>query len=373
MIQSVFRAMREAYHQRYEAQQSAYDGPDASEPNHASHFELQNDGRAKSPTSSSPDPLGGTPIPRKYCPSHPNVNFQVSQCSSMYRQPAMDILQTSFIDTQSSHINDSVQIQHKVRNYGMELCLPNPAADSNIMALARAQKTVDSLKDELSDVIKSNTKEMQKMKNYIQSLQMEISEMEETIKKQDVRIDKLRRTIRESKAAFDEQLQHEEACHRATTQIAYELEKNLEDCKERIFRSQPYQGLTDSELLKMYKNLSDSIEQWVHRSVSDDEKGILRLCDVPTWSEGPIALWEAFRMDEVDEIHRNPAIGIVMMSSLIMRFIWSGILCDDFSRLGLDQSTNVVLGGIVAALPKLEPAKGKQKTQANQEVAEGLT
>lgn len=285
-------------------------------------------------------------------------------------KPATHSKQTTFDNTRGNPPFKSFEAWPKSDEASLDLALVKPASEFHFDDLAEAHRTIQSLLDQLHHQRVVNNEIRNEAREAIASRRDMISHQGQLLREKDseVRsakdaIQRYRSRITQLRTSLHDQNSELKVAQRRlqeNLQINHDLERNLDDCKERIFRSQPFQGPTDTQLANIYKNLCDSIDQWVYRSVADGDKTMQQLHDVQLHPSLSTAFMTYFSREEILALSRTPQVGNIMIGSYIMRIVCKDFLGGEFLRLGLDTSTDHVLEGALAALREVEPAKGKQ-------------
>ncbi|KAK5056032.1 hypothetical protein LTR84_012583 [Exophiala bonariae] len=357
-------------------QKGTLNNPDLNMIDHTNHNQHQDPEADISEAQSSPDPLNPAVTGYRY---HDENSHNDQRKSTHFA--AIEPEKKSRLKTRATHSDKFVKHRHETDNDGPDVTFEGSASDSRMEAFAEAYKKVQHLEAELKDQQVINKNMVGAAKDEIDHWKNKYCRAKDRLDDRSIEINKLRGEIdtyqaelkiyegneaayQRKNVALKDQLELVKSHLQEHKLLNHNLEKNLEDCKERIFRSQPFQGQTDTELLNTYTNLCDSIDKWVYKSVADGENNVLRLGDVQSRSDGPIALGDAFSLEEIAAIRQFPTLGNVMVSAFIMRALGAGFLHNEFSRFGLDAVTNDVLGGIAAGVQKLEPAKAIEDCQS---------
>ncbi|KIW81061.1 hypothetical protein Z517_04084 [Fonsecaea pedrosoi CBS 271.37] len=141
------------------------------------------------------------------------------------------------------------------------------------------------------------------------------------------------------------------------------LLRNLEICKDRIFRMLPVEGMADTQLQQQYITLCKGIESCCDVHFGDAEGFIAALsCD--DGSSGRI-IGTQLGMDYLSEsdlvlAEQNPNIEIPMMQRQIFNYLHETLLGAERIFPGLDPDTETCLGRIIDGLSALKPAKDKE-------------
>lgn len=144
--------------------------------------------------------------------------------------------------------------------------------------------------------------------------------------------------------------------HDAHGKIA-SLQKNLEECKSRVFRYQPFQGPTDEEVSQMHEGLCRNIEDLVHTSFSGDESAIFKLESVQGGALQLFQIDDVFQEQEIGAMHSSGAIAQAMLPSLLWRGLFFTILQPKQVCCGLPAEVEKYLREMILATNRLWPAK----------------
>ncbi|OAL39379.1 hypothetical protein AYO20_01249 [Fonsecaea nubica] len=141
------------------------------------------------------------------------------------------------------------------------------------------------------------------------------------------------------------------------------LLRNLESCKDRIFRMLPVEGMADTQLQQQYITLCKGIESCCDVHFGDAEGFIAALsCD--DGSSGR-TIGTQLGMDYLSKrnlvlAEQNPNIEIPMMQRQIFDCLYETLLGAERILPGLDPDTETCLGRIIDGLSALKPAKDKE-------------
>lgn len=178
--------------------------------------------------------------------------------------------------------------------------------------------------------------------------------------------------IQNQRVALEEKEQSisslQEKVNRATAENRT-LKVDLEDCKERIFVMQPFEGKSDTEIAALYESLCEIVTSLVTK-VFD------RMDDIGVTARGKAAVaarsvLQSGRPSEYGDklsalTEANPSADEVMLSSVILRFLVREILFGSGFCFGVDQDSQGFVNRIMDTLSQLEPAKGKQSNHSIQ-------
>lgn len=143
---------------------------------------------------------------------------------------------------------------------------------------------------------------------------------------------------------------------------------NLDDCKERIFRLQPFEAKSDTDIASLYEGLCETVTALVAELFDRGD-------DVGAIANGTAAVTAKFVLehgqssgygDKMAAILKvKPLADEVMLSSVIVRYLSREILSGGGLCLGLDRDTEEFVYGIMNGLCQLEPSKGEHSTIAH--------
>lgn len=352
--------------------------PSIDKPRHGTR--ARNESASVSEPVSSPDPLCTTTAPPQPVSNrtagHPyNKPRSIEKCHAGTRPE-----QTTSVKTRANTNFEPIKVQLSKDEDLMDLDSTSSASDTYIDALADARKKNKILKGKLRAQSLTSDKEVAEAKGEIERWKMKYMQKRDLLREKDIEVRRLQKNYQDHEVSLrsllndlDSKLKRAQADLENQLRVNHNLENSLEDCKERIFRSQPFQGPTDKQLVDMYENLCDSIDKWVHRSVADDEDTIERFSKMQFDPTLHTTFGQYLTWHEIMAVSRMPQVGNIMIVSVIMRVVNMRVLRTGFLRLGLDPITNDALDGAVAALSKLDPAKGKHTTSNLIKLTGGLT
>ncbi len=137
------------------------------------------------------------------------------------------------------------------------------------------------------------------------------------------------------------------------------LEKCLDDCKERIFKMQPLEHLTDSEVAEQYRTLCESISDWTDSQFGDYDIP-LSMLEACFGTGTPARLVHAYlvpdRLMEVAKKYPNAACPII--TYLIHRHVDQSILREDLCFPGLDPTCEEFVSFMANAMKNNKPSRG---------------
>lgn len=183
------------------------------------------------------------------------------------------------------------------------------------------------------------------------------------------KISRLQRCLAEqSRCLASQENQHKEImnqlvatrCELAQSQkqIAF-LNSNLEDCKERIFAIQPAQGMSDNQLLDLYKPICEGIEEWLHLYCGDIVDTIVFMANAQAQEKSSSWVWLLFCEEELQNTLNHQPIDKAMLASFVFRIMHSQILRKSCPMAGLGVESEKILNTLTRSIAKIQPAKGE--------------
>lgn len=140
------------------------------------------------------------------------------------------------------------------------------------------------------------------------------------------------------------------------------LNKSLEDCKERIVAMQPEQGMSDNQLLDLYRSMNEGIEEWVESCCGDVDDTIVFMVKSQAFDMGNSGVWILFSEDDLQNILHHKSIDKPMLASFVFRILYDQILHEKCSMIGLDPDSEFTLNCLSESITRLQPPKGKTPT-----------
>lgn len=199
-----------------------------------------------------------------------------------------------------------------------------------------------------------HTKQLQTL---VHKLRQKGLEQNVQIQLKDEAIARLQNTILDHQKGSDMQAQqYERAVSERTLQLEKQscevvgaqaeisaLRKDLEDCKGRIFAMQPVQGMTDTQLLDLYRDLCQNIEDCVETCFDDVDNALISMANAQqTESRGSLVL-SHFVLSELEATVVHSSIDKPMLGSFIFRVLYDGILKEDLPVPGLPEECEWLL------------------------------
>ncbi|KAF7511581.1 hypothetical protein GJ744_004169 [Endocarpon pusillum] len=137
------------------------------------------------------------------------------------------------------------------------------------------------------------------------------------------------------------------------------LKKCLDDCKERIFKMQPLEHLTDSEIAEQYRTLCDSISDWTDSQFGDYDNplGMLDACFA---TETPTKLIHAYLIRDglMEVVKKCPTAAFPIITYLIHRHVYQSVLRENLCFPGLDPQCEDFVFFMANAMKNNEPRRG---------------
>lgn len=140
------------------------------------------------------------------------------------------------------------------------------------------------------------------------------------------------------------------------------LKASLEDCKERIFKLQPFEAKSDSEIASLYVSLCETVISWVANlfdefgHTGEIANGAATVAAITALTQGRPSVY-GDRLKAL--LGPNPSSDEVMLSSLIIHFLHGQVLPSSSLCLGLNQGAKDFVHRIMSGLSQLETPKGK--------------
>ena len=133
----------------------------------------------------------------------------------------------------------------------------------------------------------------------------------------------------------------------------------LDDCKERIFKMQPLEYLTDSEIAEQYRTLCESISDWTDGQFGDYDNP-LSMLDACFGTETPAKLVHAYliRNHLMEVAKKCPTAACPIITYLIQRHVYQTILREDLCFPGLHPKCEDFVSFMANAMRKNEPCRG---------------
>lgn len=268
----------------------------------------------------------------------------------------------------------NAELQYKIQELQRQL-----AAKWNSSALETnaLRSEVDKLTKELKEAKAVNKDNLHLYRNHMTQMQEKLNLQMQTIQQQDQDIDFLQTNIdmlehnhnielldsnsglehnAQLVSSLKEQLNNATAKNRS-------LEDSLEECKERIFKLQPFEAKSDTDIASIYETLCDNISAWVadmfdaFGETGEMSNGMAALvADSELRKTEPSALGNGM----VLLVKAHPVTDEVVLSSLIIRLLYRKVFGTKDLCFGLDTSTQNFLLRIMKEFSHLEPSKGKQ-------------
>ena len=145
----------------------------------------------------------------------------------------------------------------------------------------------------------------------------------------------------------------------AETETA-QLRKDLEDCKERIFRLQPQTQMSDAQIGRQYHDLCETIADWVDSDFADFEGYLQTL----SWCSLPMDIAKflsnvAFADGEWAVVKNHPSAELSITRYIIHAFLHEFVLAAGRWFVGIDETAETLLSSIEDGMRKLLPKRGE--------------
>lgn len=167
---------------------------------------------------------------------------------------------------------------------------------------------------------------------------------------------------REKHNALVNENAHRNKGQQVEEQLCKSQEKNknlaaaLEECKDRLFDTQPYQSLTDDGISNLYTIFSQAVEDWVLFDIPS-ESNTLKL--LRRSNAGAKLVAKCMADSEVDLSKRFPRIDGLMLVAMFFRYVYHFFLAPGVMEAGLGESEQIILDNVMDGLSKVVPPKGK--------------
>lgn len=137
------------------------------------------------------------------------------------------------------------------------------------------------------------------------------------------------------------------------------LQKCLDDCKEQIFKMQPLEHMTDSEIADHYRSLCESVSDWTDKQFGDFENPFSRLQEY-CGEEASARLVHKYVVQGpgMDVVQRYPDAGSTIITFLIHHHLHHSILRENLYYPSLNEKCEEFISFIENAMRKNEPRRG---------------
>lgn len=137
------------------------------------------------------------------------------------------------------------------------------------------------------------------------------------------------------------------------------LKECLDDCKERIFKMQPLEHMTDSDIAEHYRTLCESISDWTDSQFGDYDNPLSTL-DACLGSEIPARLIQEYliQCNLMGVVQKYPMAACAMITHLILRHVHQSVLRVDLCFPSLDSKCEEFILFIANAMKRNEPRRG---------------
>lgn len=138
------------------------------------------------------------------------------------------------------------------------------------------------------------------------------------------------------------------------------LEKCLDGCKEQIFKMQPLQHMTDSEIADQYRLLCESISDWTDNHFGDCENSFGRLQECCGEEISGKLIHKYLVQDgQINVVRKYPLAGSTMITFLIHRHLYQSILRENLCYPSLDEKCEDFVSFMENEMRHNEPRRGK--------------
>lgn len=133
----------------------------------------------------------------------------------------------------------------------------------------------------------------------------------------------------------------------------------LDDCKERIFKMQPLEHMTDTDIAEQYRCLCESIADWTDTHFGDYDEPFSRLQACMS-REIPARLIHEYLLQgkRIEMVQKYPTTGCTMITFLIHRHVHQSILRETLCYPSLGAQCEEFVSFITNAMRQNEPRRG---------------
>ncbi len=137
------------------------------------------------------------------------------------------------------------------------------------------------------------------------------------------------------------------------------LKDCLDDCKERIFKMQPLEHMTDTDIAEQYRSLCESVADWTDTRFGDFDHPFSRL-HTCMGREVPAKLIHDYLIQgkKMELAQKYPSAGCTMITFLICRHLYQTILRETLCYPSLDPQCEEFVSFIANAMRQNEPRRG---------------
>jgi hypothetical protein len=222
------------------------------------------------------------------------------------------------------------------------------------------------LKHQVRQAYESATEMEGDLRNTIRSLTNTIHERDREVSKliRDARLDRHNATVSDNT--------HGNTIHRLQQQVASLTEQlqmtteekdrainNLEDCKERIFKMQPLQAMTDDQISNAYRSLCESIDTWVATGFADVTGGLNTMMAIMCSKDAAYDMTRYIQPVQVELAQQFPLVDNVLLGKLFFAQVYHKLLNPRRMSPGISKSLESDLHALVDGLKRVQPAKGE--------------
>ena len=134
------------------------------------------------------------------------------------------------------------------------------------------------------------------------------------------------------------------------------LQAALEECKVRLFDTQPYQSLTDDAISNLYTSLCDAVEGWV-LSELPAESTTMRI--LTRSSDDAKLVAAVVARSELSVSRAFPKVDGLILVAMVFRYLFCSFLHPDVMIAGLSGSEQHLLRSVVDGMKEVTPPKGR--------------
>lgn len=154
-----------------------------------------------------------------------------------------------------------------------------------------------------------------------------------------------------------EQTKHGELIQ-AKTEIQH-LKECLDDCKEKIFKMQPLEHLTDCEIAGQYRSLCESISDWTDSQFGDNDNALSGL-DICLKNDSPASSLQEYLIQGhlMNVVKQTPNATCAVIIHLIQFELHQAVLRQDLCFPSLDLKFEKFVSLVANAMRTNEPCRG---------------
>ncbi len=259
----------------------------------------------------------------------------------------------------ADQINDIGGVQHGIKQELLEAAVQEPTPDLEAI-IREKNEEISQLKSEVDRAWERNTglwskyinlvkqqddaeQEVEDLKNRMSTLQEDNTNLSQF----QLSYQRLRDQTKNLRVHYSESEQEVQSLEAK----ARTLRKDLEACKDDLFRLQPAAQTPDTEIISDFESLAQHIHNWIEVEINDYEK----LC--------PKAVSKDFFSSGGNEhvtmiLRRLPDVGEYLVRYEIYRFLQEIMLGSDTYLLGLPDDIMDTIKRLEDGMAKLKPSRG---------------